>query len=1643
MYQKYSEKRKKLVIENGVEYTSVADLSRTLLARLMLLSFSGMTALPASALVTYDGTDGVLDNIFNSNSEQVCTSCHSSSLISDADRSFAPQGVDFDTYSDANTNSALANTRVQAGTMPQSGSLTAGEKSLMQQWIDDGALENAAPNVSTSAASSVAKYAADLNGEVGENGANTSVTFKWGTASNALNNSLGATSPSGTGGGFDETVTEELSGLDCGTTYYFKLEGTSSLGSDSGSTRNFTTSACNVSPTITSSAGTSATEDIEYSYQLTISDSDDNNNGSDLSFALSNEPSGMVVSNTGEITWTPSEGDTSSGLVTVTVTDGGEDGATGDTEDFTITVTAVNDNPQITSTATKTATEDQEYSYTLIISDPDDSDMTNDFTYSLEDEPSGMVVSNSGTVTWTPGEGVSSSGSVTLSVQDGGEDAALGDSEQFTITVTAVNDAPQITSSAGNSATEDIEYSYQVTVDDPDDLDIANDLSFSLSNEPDGMSVSSTGEITWTPEEGVTTSGAVTVTVADGGEDGASDDSEQFTITVTAVNDSPSITSSPSTSAIEDIEYSYQVTVSDPDDSDAVNDFSYSLSNEPSGMLISNSGLLTWTPENGDMGSYDITVIVADGGEDGSSAAEQQFTLNVDDVNDAPSITSTADSNATENVEYQYQLIIDDPDDDNNGIDLTFSLNSAPNGMTVTSTGLITWTPSEGETTSGVVEVEVADGGENNATSDTEQFTLTVIAVDDIPVITSTAVTSATEDEVYSYQVEAFDYEGDALFFSLSQSPEGMTISDAGLIEWVPLEGQGDQSVTVEVSDGNQAATQSFTLLVSAVNDAPLILSPAITEAIEDELYSYPLLVDDPEFDSLSFSLDQGPEGMTLDSNGLIEWLPEEGVSSAQVVFTVSDGALTDSQSFTIQVIAVNDPPVVVQPSTQSLTELQPWLFSLEVSDPDDSNNGSDITFELLASDLPTSDSPIEISSVGDITWLPPELSAGEYQLVIAVSDGLEDGGQATSVTLDIQVAVLDSDQDGLADYQDNCPFIFNQNQLDTDGDELGNPCDDDDDNDGIGDQAEQFAGLDSLNASDGMEDLDRDGVTNAAEFALCLVNQDVTCEDITQDNYPPVISFNSDLVIDALSRLTDLSILDDLEVSADDARDGAVDVTLLSGSLSQLVSGRYQFVWHATDASGNSATATQQVDIRPALIFGGSMVTAENRNLELRLELAGDAPSYPVTATYQISGSSSNDDHNLRSGSVDITDENQATLNIEILEDAITESDETLIVEITELSSSAYLPPASSYTVLIVDRNVAPEVDLSLTQSQQAVAIVYQDNGLADVVADISDVNGDDLTIDWQLTSSLESIAVFNTDRSGFTFNPQNIGDLSQLLTASISVSDGQLISEISLSFIVKAEVPVLSATMDSDGDGVTDADEGLNDSDGDGVADYLDAVNDPTAISSSGSAGDTEDLMRVESGLQMTIGSTALVNDQGGALLTPAMLPADEFQSVGGIFDFQVKGLSEANRIARVVIPLQQSIPVDSRYRKYVDGIWFDFVESATDSLASADKVDGECPLPGSDLYLDGLQRFADCIQLTISDGGPNDADGAENGVILDPGGVSVSDSQFVSVSTPEIPSGKASGSGSIGIWLLGLILTLTVQGVWVRQRMSNRDI
>ncbi len=309
-----------------------------------------------------------------------------------------------------------------------------------------------------------------------------------------------------------------------------------------------------------------------------------------------------------------------------------------------------------------------------------------------------------------------------------------------------------------------------------------------------------------------------------------------------------------------------------------------------------------------------------------SLSATNSFTLTVNEVNSAPVLTLPADQTIDELVSWSANATATDTDSPPNT--LTFELVSGPSGLTVSSGGLISWTPTEAQGPStNTVTVRVFDDGAPSLSA-TNSFTLTVNEVNSAPVLTLPA--DQTIDELVPWSANATATDTDpptnTLTFELVSGPGGLTVSSGGLISWTPTEAQGPSTNTVTVrvfDDGapSLSATNSFTLTVNEVNSAPVLTLPANQTIDELVPWSANATATDTDLppNTLTFELVTGPDGLTVGSGGLISWTPTEaqGPSTNTVTVRVFDDAvpsLSASNSFVVTVTPVtNAPPPVIQ----------------------------------------------------------------------------------------------------------------------------------------------------------------------------------------------------------------------------------------------------------------------------------------------------------------------------------------------------------------------------------------------------------------------------------------------------------------------------------------------------------------------------------------------------------------------------------------------------------------------------------------------------------------------------------------------------------------------------------------------------------
>ena len=183
--------------------------------------------------------------------------------------------------------------------------------------------------------------------------------------------------------------------------------------------------------------------------------------------------------------------------------------------------------------------------------------------------------------------------------------------------------------------------------------------------------------------------------------------------------------------------------------------------------------------------------------------------------NRPPVITSAPRITAQPGIAYGYQVQAADPNND----PLTFAIASGPVGMTISATGLVSWTPGVMQTGDFAASLQVSDGRGGTAQ---QSFTITVGAAagaNHPPQITSSPVNAVTVGQNYQYQVTATDVDGDVVILSLIGLPTGATIDTfTGVIRWTPAASQvGNQFFTVLAQDGRGGRVmQSFTVEVRA-----------------------------------------------------------------------------------------------------------------------------------------------------------------------------------------------------------------------------------------------------------------------------------------------------------------------------------------------------------------------------------------------------------------------------------------------------------------------------------------------------------------------------------------------------------------------------------------------------------------------------------------------------------------------------------------------------------------------------------------------------------------------------------------------------------------------------------------------------------
>ncbi|WP_107851448.1 VCBS domain-containing protein [Oceanimonas marisflavi] len=522
-------------------------------------------------------------------------------------------------------------------------------------------------------------------------------------------------------------------------------------------------------------------------------------------FTITSQPSEGEVQNNGDGTFSfdpgsdfqeLGEGETRQVSFTYTATDSSDmDNATSEVGTITITVTGSNDDPVVSAVSVAATEDGNAVTGNFMVSDADSND-THTFTITSQPAEGSVVNNNDGSFSFDPGtdfqdlaEGEIRQVSFDYTATDSA--GATSSSGTVTITVTGVNDAPEV-SAVSVAATEDgnaVTGNFVVS-----DADGSDSHTFAITNPPAEGSVVNhhDGSFSFDPgtdfqdlAEGETRQVSFTYTATDSA--GATSNGGTVTITVTGVNDAP-VVSAVSVNAVEDGNaVTGNFVVSDADGSDS---HTFAITNPPAeGSVVNHhDGSFGFDPGTDfqDLAegetrqvSFDYTATDSAGATSNSGTV----TITVTGVNDAPvvsavSVNAVEDGNAATG-----NFVVSDADGSDSH---TFAITGQPAEGAVSNNndGSFSFDPgndfqdlAEGETRQVSFDYTATDSA--GATSSSGTVTITVTGVNDGPVITAATATDLTPVKLPQEQVVGSGIAGH------SGSPSVAALADGGhIVVW-------------------------------------------------------------------------------------------------------------------------------------------------------------------------------------------------------------------------------------------------------------------------------------------------------------------------------------------------------------------------------------------------------------------------------------------------------------------------------------------------------------------------------------------------------------------------------------------------------------------------------------------------------------------------------------------------------------------------------------------------------------------------------------------------------------------------------------------------------------------------------------------
>ncbi len=570
---------------------------------------------------------------------------------------------------------------------------------------------------------------------------------------------------------------------------------------------------------------------------------------------------------------------------------------------------------------------------------------------------------------------------------------SFNQSNNVTLTVLFVNHPPSI--GYNNKTTyKGSRLSFQINASDPDLPYDSLNYTYQLLDSFPEFSMNSSGFVNFTAETIGNHTVNITVTDSHGGSDSK-------LVMFTILNNSPPVFLElpNNTTKLSNETYYYEVNASDPDN-DTITYSVESNNTFPSLSINQTSGIMNFSLTKCDVGNHTVTITIID-----SKNATNQTTFNFEVINvpSTPQIQDFTPKHTRTNKNFSVVIEAIDDDLDCPGDNLNFSLNTTySNKFSITNINntnnyKATLSVYSNETGNYSLRIIVFD---SYGLNDTFDFVFEITPNHPPEIIDDVITANATQ--LFTYQVQASDYDNDDLVFNYSTNITNFYMTPQGIINFTPqLSDVGNHTLYVNVSDGINTTEKNITFVIQAPNHPPQLFINDLN-ATAGELFTYQVNASDVDNDSLTFTYDfigSNISNFNMNSTGFINFTPlESDIGTYQLRINVSDGKATNSSTINFTIYWQNHEPTITSktPNT-NLTISEGSIITLNITAEDiDIAQGDNLTITWLINGSGTnrSVSSTQQSFSGNTTTQSLRLyfdycSSGSYNVTVIVKDSL------------------------------------------------------------------------------------------------------------------------------------------------------------------------------------------------------------------------------------------------------------------------------------------------------------------------------------------------------------------------------------------------------------------------------------------------------------------------------------------------------------------------------------------------------------------------------------------------------------------------------------------------------------------------------